>query len=135
MQAGLALHRRKACGGGKRVGGSGAADIACADEELCRERHPHLRQRAGGGAVRVASWQRREIAVDSCHLRPRVERFDAQVPDQLGGSGLAWHRNLLGLGGVQRPVCQRLQPVQMRGVLQVGDLAGRSLIRRGVMLL
>jgi hypothetical protein len=122
--SGLALDGREAGGGGQRIGRSEAPDVPDTGDEPCREHRPHPRQRTDEGAIRVVGQQHLQIAVDPGDLLSRLERLDGQFADQFGGGGLAGHDDLLRACGLQRAIGQRVDSVQTRGLLQMGNQAG-----------
>jgi len=132
--SGLAQDGRHASGGGERVGGAEAREIACLGDELRREDDPHAGQAADEGRVRVAFEQRLQLAIEIEETDTVYKRFGGEFSDQPRGHALGRHGDgLLGRGG-QGAIDQCLDMGQPPGGLQMAHkalLAGGAQLGRG----
>ena len=90
-------------------------DVTNAGDELCREHHPHPRQRTDEGAIRVQGKKVGKVVIEAGDLRSGVKGLDGKLADQLGHGRLTGNGQRLGAGGGKGAFGQRFGAMKMRG--------------------
>lgn len=117
---------RETGGGSRRVGRAEAPGVSDTGEELCREHHPHRRQRAEFGVFGPVCEQGVEITLDPADPLRRVERLRGEASEQLGGGRFSRLDDPPGPGGLRRGVDEGARPARRPRLSQAHAQAGLS---------